>query len=85
MHKILAIIRKDTLLRFSSWTEWLFFLIMPVAFTVILSGGTGGPTDFDNRIRLVVVDQAQSALSTELIQTIEDSESIRPDARFQQF
>ena len=79
MQKIIAIIRKETLIRFASWTEWLFFFIMPVAFTVILSGGTGGTTNFDNRIRLVVVDQAQSALSSELIHILETSESIRPE------
>ena len=79
MQKILAIIRKEILLRFASWTEWLFFFIMPVAFTVILSGGTGGPANFDNRIRLVVVDQAQSVISSELIQSLQNSESIRPE------
>jgi ABC-2 type transport system permease protein len=79
MQKILAIIRKDILLRFASWTEWLFFFIMPVAFTVILSGGTGRPANFDSRIRLVVVDQAQSSLSAVLIHDLENSESIRPE------
>ena len=79
MQKILAIIRKEFLLRFTSWTEWLFFFILPVVFTVILSGGTGGPADMDTRVRLVVVDQAQSALSSEFIHAIESSESIRPE------
>ncbi len=35
MNRILAITRKDTLLRFSSVAEWLFFLILPIVFTVV--------------------------------------------------
>lgn len=77
MNKILAIVRKDVLLRFSSTAEWLFFLILPIAFTVILAGGTGGPDDA--RVRLVVVDQAQTALSAELVAALERSEVVRPD------
>ena len=42
MNKILAIIRKDIRLRFAGPSEWLFFLILPVVFTLILAGGTGG-------------------------------------------
>jgi branched-subunit amino acid ABC-type transport system permease component len=42
MKKILAIAWKDTLVRFTCWAEWIFFLVLPVIFTVILAGGTGG-------------------------------------------
>jgi len=77
MRKILAIAWKDTLLRFSGMAEWLFFLILPIVFTVILAGGTGASVD--SRIRLVVVDQANSPLSTELITTLGKSEAIRPE------
>ena len=58
MKKILAIIRKDIRLRFAGPSEWLFFLILPVAFTLILAGGTAGAGDA--RIRLLVVDQANT-------------------------
>jgi len=77
MKKILAIAWKDTILRFTGVTEWLFFLILPVVFTVILGGGTG--SSIDNRIRLLVVDQANSPLSAELIATLNLSEAVRPD------
>ena len=77
MKKILAIAWKDTVLRFSSLAEWLFFLILPVVFTVVLAGGTGAPAD--DRIRVLVVDEAKSPLSAELIRTLEASEAVRPE------
>ena len=77
MKRILAIAWKDIRLRFSSWAEWLFFLILPIVFTLILGGGTGAPPD--SRIRLVVVDQANTPLSAELIATLERSEAVRPE------
>lgn len=77
MKKILAITFRDIRLRFSSFAEWLFFLILPILFTLILSGGTGPRPD--SRIRLYVVDQAQTPLSAELIATLEKSESINPE------
>ncbi|MBN2388810.1 MAG: ABC transporter permease [Anaerolineales bacterium] len=77
MKKILAITFRDLRVRFASFVEWLFFLILPIVFTLVLSGGTGAPAD--NRVRLVVVDQANTSLSTELITALENSESVRPD------
>ncbi len=41
LRTILAIAWKDTRVRFSSRSELLIFLILPVAFTFILSGGGG--------------------------------------------
>ncbi len=77
MQKLIALMWKETVLRFSSPMEWLFFLILPLIFTVLLAGGTGAPDD--NRARLLVVDQAQSPLSTQLLNTLDDSGSVRPD------
>lgn len=77
MIKLFAIIRKDTLVRFTSPVEWLFFLILPVVFIFILSGGTGAPGD--TRISLLTVDQAQSTLSAALIEELEKSPSVRPE------
>jgi ABC-2 type transport system permease protein len=77
MRKILVIAWKDTLLRFSSPLEWLFFLILPIVFTVVLAGGTGGGGD--NRVRLVVVDLAHSPLSADLVAALGNSEAVRPD------
>jgi len=78
MKKILNIIWKDTLLRFSSITELLFFLILPIVFTLVLAGGTGSQGG-DNRIRLLVADQAHSPLSTQIIAELGKSGTVRPD------
>ena len=77
MKKILAIAWKDTKMRFTGWAEWLFFIVLPIIFTLVLAGGTGGSSD--SRIRLVVVDQANSPLSADLISTLQNSQAIRPD------
>jgi ABC-2 type transport system permease protein len=77
MKKIFAIIWKDTLLRFSSISEWLFFLILPIVFTLVLAGGTGGSSD--PRVLLTVVDQAQSPLSASLLSSLENSETVRSE------
>jgi ABC-2 type transport system permease protein len=75
MTKILAITWKDALLRFSSRSEWLFFLILPIFFTVVVAGGSGEPAD--TRIRLLVVDQGQTSLSSDLISSLDTSEAVR--------
>ena len=77
MKKIFAIAWKDTLMRFTGWSEWLFFLILPIVFTLVLAGGTGGSSD--SRVRLVVVDQANSPLSADLVTALENSQAVRPD------
>ncbi len=77
MKKIFAIAWKDTVLRFTGLLEWLFFLILPIIFTLILGGTTGASSD--SRVRLAVVDQANSVLSQELIQMLNQSEAVRPD------
>ena len=77
MRKLLVITWKDTIVRFTGWAEWLFFLIMPIVFTFILAGGTAPPADA--RIRLIVVDQAQSALADQFIATLAASEAVRPE------
>lgn len=77
MSKILAILNKEIKLKFSSPLEWLYFLILPVFFTVILAGGTGAPSD--SRIRLLVADQANSPLSAQLLNLLENSTAVRPD------
>ena len=77
MNKLLAIIYKETKVRFASPSEWLFFLILPVIFTLILSASTGPRTNVDNRILLPVVDQAQSVLSEQILAELERSETVR--------
>lgn len=76
MNKILAIFRKDTLVRFTSPLEWAFFLLLPIVFTFILGGGTGQSSD--NRVPFYVVDRAESTLSASLVQELENSTAVRP-------
>ena len=77
MKKIFAIAWKDTLMRFTGWSEWIFFLVLPIVFTLVLAGGTGGSAD--SRVRLVVVDQAGSPLSSDLVAVLDNSQAVRPE------
>ena len=79
MTRILSIAWKDILLRFASPIELLFFLILPVVFSLIVSGFASGQGNGDNRIPVLVVDQDGGALSRQLIVTLEDIASIRPE------
>lgn len=79
MNKIFAIIFKDTLIRFSSRAEWLFFLFLPLLFTFFLGGGLSGGQDIDRRLRLVVVNEAQTALAAQLLAALEKSSTVRPE------
>jgi ABC-2 type transport system permease protein len=78
MKKILAIAKKDTLVRFASKSEWLFFLVLPVLFTFLLAGGAPSGEE-DPRIRLLVVDEANTAISQQLVQELENSTAVRPE------
>jgi ABC-2 type transport system permease protein len=76
--KITAIAWKDTIIRFSSKSELLFFLILPIIFTVLLGGAFGGPgSNEDFRILLIVVDEDQSALSQSLLDSLQATDAIR--------
>ena len=77
MRKMIAIVWKDLLVRFSSPVELVFFILLPVVFTFILAGGSGAPKD--GRVRLVVVDQAQTSLSAELVTALGKSEAVRAE------
>jgi ABC-2 type transport system permease protein len=79
MRKIIAIMWKDTLVRFSSGAEWLFFIILPVVFTFIIGGGFGDVPGSDNRIRLLVADEATSPLAADLLAALEQSSTVRAD------
>lgn len=78
MKKILAIARKDAIIRFASKWELLFFVILPVIFTFLLAGGTSNGDD-DPRIRLLVVDEAQTQVSRQLLSQLENSTAVRPE------
>lgn len=78
MKKILAIAWKDAIIRFASSSELLFFIILPVFFTFLLAGGTPSG-DEDPRIRLLVVDEAQTTISEQIIGELEKSTAVRPE------
>jgi len=82
LNRILAIIHKDTILRFESRSELLFFLILPVVFTFILGGGlpaAGG--DGDKRILIPVTDEDNSPQSAAFLETLAASETFRPELK----
>ena len=76
MKKIFAIAWKDAILRFSSSSELLFFIILPLVFTFLLAGGT---RDDDPRVDLLVVDEANTPVSQQIIGELEDSTAVSPD------
>ena len=78
MKKIFAIAWKDTIIRFASSSELLFFIILPIIFTFLLAGGTPSGDD-DNRIPFDVVDEANTVISKEIIAELENSTAVRPD------
>jgi len=78
MKKIFAIAWKDAIIRFASSSELLFFIILPIVFTFLLAGGTPSGNE-DNRIRLVVVDDAQTTISEQMIDELKNSTAVRPE------
>lgn len=79
MNRILNIARKDTLLRFASPSELLFFIVLPVIFTMVVSNFASGQVNRDNRIAVLVVNQDGGALSQDLVQVLTDGGSVRPE------
>jgi len=76
MSKIIAIAMKDMKIRFSGKTELLFFLFLPLIFTLLLSGVFfGGGV---NKIVMVVVDEDNSDLSDKLVSLLQSSEAVAP-------
>ncbi len=75
MRKLFAIAWKDTLVRFASRSEILFFLVLPIVFTVLIGGATGGSGD--NRLPVLLVDDDQGALAAELTTALAASDAVR--------
>jgi ABC-2 type transport system permease protein len=78
MDKIAAIAWKDTLLAFSSRSQLLFFIILPVVFTYVLGSAFGSNQD-SSRIGLAVVDRDGSQLSASLIDQLSAGGTVRPE------
>ena len=77
MRQIFAIAWKDTLVRFSSRAELLFFIVLPVVFTFVLSGAITKLSQGDNRLAVLVTDQDNTPLSIELVSALGQSKAIR--------
>ena len=77
---LFAIGWKDALVRFASRSELLFFLILPLVFTTLMSGSLFAQPDedADNRIPLLVVDADGSDLAQALVTALGGSGSVRP-------
>jgi ABC-2 type transport system permease protein len=78
MKKIFAIAWKDAIIRFASSSELLFFIVLPIVFTFLLAGGTPSGNE-DPRIRLLVVDEARTAISQQIIDELGNSTAVRPE------
>ena len=74
LRKIAAIAWKDAIIRFSSLTEILFFLVLPIVFTLILGGASLGGGD--SAIALPVINEDGSELSAELIAALDNLEAL---------
>ena len=81
MRKIFAIAWKDAIIRFSSPSELLFFIILPLVFTFLLAGGT---RDDDPRVDLIVVDESKTSISQQMLRELEASTAVRPEVVTQQ-
>lgn len=79
MKKIFAIAWKDAIIRFASSSELLFFIILPLVFTFLLAGGTPSGNPSNNRVRLVVVDLANTSVSQEIINELDKSTAVYPE------
>ena len=78
MKKLFAIAWKDAIVRFASSSELIYFIILPLIFTFLLAGGTPSNDDA-NRLRLVVVDQANTVISQNIIAELDRSTAVRPE------
>lgn len=78
MKKILAIIWKDTIIRFATPSEILFFIVLPLVFTYLLTGGVPSGDD-DPRIGLLVVNEANTPASQQIVEQLEMSTAVRPE------
>ncbi len=78
MKKIFAIAWKDAIIRFASRSELIFFIILPIVFTYLLAGGTYSDKG-DSRLPLLVVDEADTSISQQIIDELNHSTAIRPE------
>jgi ABC-2 type transport system permease protein len=80
MRKIAALARNVLLNELSERSSWLFYLVLPILFTVVIGLGLGGGRqveNLDNRIRIAVIDHDQTDLSSVLINILNSSQVVR--------
>ncbi len=86
MRKLLAIAWTDIRIEFSERSTLLFFLVLPLVFTVIIGLGLQGVSSgdeeaSDQRYAVLVVDADGSQAAAELIDALTSSQVIRPVLR----
>ncbi len=82
MRKLLAIAWLDFKMGFADKSEIMFFLVLPLVFTLVLSAAMGGGSSSgDNRYPLPVVDEDASAVSAQLKTHLAESDVVRPVAK----
>ena len=80
MSKLLAIAWNHIRIEFESRSTIVFFLILPLVFTVIVGAALGGSSTGDTRPALAVVDLDRSALSQEMMSALQASKIMRVEA-----
>ncbi|MCA9981513.1 MAG: hypothetical protein KDD89_11780, partial [Anaerolineales bacterium] len=75
MNRIYQIARKNILLRFSSRSFLIFFLLLPILFTFVLSNALAGVDD--PRRPLLLTVEEQTALTDNLVAELENSALVR--------
>jgi ABC-2 type transport system permease protein len=76
MRKLTAIAWKDALVRFSSRSELLFFLVLPLVFTFLIGGGLSGSQPAGTRLTVLLADEDRSDLSAELVTVLGASAAV---------
>jgi ABC-2 type transport system permease protein len=76
MSKVIALAWKDIKIRTGGKTQLLFFIILPLIFTLLLSGVLFGSGTI--KIVMVVVDEDNTSLSKELVSLLQASEIVAP-------
>ena len=81
MSKLLAIAWNHIRIDFESRAEIMFFLILPLVFTVLIGAALGGSTNStdDSRPTVIVVDLDQSALSQQMVLALQGSTVMRAE------
>jgi ABC-2 type transport system permease protein len=85
MSKLLAIAWNHIRIEFEDRSTIVFFLILPLAFTVIVGAALGGNSNSnsDTRPVVIVVDVDQSALSQEFVTALQGSKIMRAETMSQ--